>query len=139
MTLLLQLPQHFGHDDKLAARLGHRLDLEQAVRCDGAFFGSGREQVRMVGNLLQLHHDVEKRGLRARLCPQGFEVVGQDALVELSLHRRQVGSDDELGLGGHALQHVGLHSPKHVGTEELVQLVDLLFLSDVGEVRLEGT
>ena len=98
VALLLQLSHHLGHDDQLAASLSHGLDLKEAVRTNGGFFGGRGKEVRMVGHLLQLHHDVEERGLSSRLGPESLKVVSQNAFVELALHRSKVGSDDELGL-----------------------------------------
>jgi hypothetical protein len=60
--------------------------------------------------------------------------VREDAFVELFLHGSQVGAHDELGLGGHALEHVSLHAPQHVRAKQLVQLVHLLLLGDVREI-----
>ena len=91
----------------------------------------------MVGDLLELHHDVEERRLSPGLSSEGFKIVGEDVLVELSLQRSQVGSHNELRLGRHALEHVGLHSAQHVRAEKLVKLVYLLLLGDVSEVCLD--
>ena len=114
MALILQLAQHLGHQDQLTARLGHGFDLEKSIWRNGSLFGSCRHQVWMVSNLLELHHDVEERRLSAGLGSERLEVVSQDVLVELSLQRSQVGSHDELRLGWHALEHVGLHTAQHV-------------------------
>jgi hypothetical protein len=76
MALLFQLSHHLRHDDQLAARLGHGLDLEEAVGTNRGFFGGCRKEVGVVGDLLQFHHDVEERRLSSGLGPEGLEVVG---------------------------------------------------------------
>ena len=95
---VLQLAQHLGHELQLAAGLVHGIDLEEAGGRDGRLLRRGGEKVRVVGHLLQLHHHVEEGGLGAGLGPQRLEVVREDALVVLLLHRGQVGPHDELGL-----------------------------------------
>ena len=47
------------------------------------------------------------------------------------LHGAEVYPDDELALGGDALQHVGLETPQHMGSQKVMQLLDLVLLGDV--------
>lgn len=53
------------------------------------------------------------------------------------LHRAELHSDDELRLGGHVFEDVGLQPPEHVRTQHVVQLLDLVLLRDVGELLQE--
>ena len=54
------------------------------------------------------------------------------------LHRAQLHSDNQLGLGGHVLEDVGLQPPQHVGPQQVVELLDLVLLGDVGELLQEA-
>lgn len=56
----------------------------------------------------------------------------------LLLHGAQLHSDDELGLGGHVLEHVGLQPPQHVRPQQVVELLDLVLLGDVGKLLQEA-
>ena len=63
--------------------------------------------------------------------------MSQNVTVKLLLHLSQVCPDDELRLCRNVLQDVALHSAKHVRAEQLVELVDLLFLGNVSKVGLK--
>ena len=75
--------------------------------------------------------------LRQRANPLTLVVPGEDVLVVLLLHGGEFDSDDELGLRGHAQQHVGFESTQHVRTQHVVQLFDLFLLRDVAKNVLE--
>lgn len=53
------------------------------------------------------------------------------------LHGAELHSDDELGLGGHVFEDVGLQSPEHVWTQHVVQLLDLIFFCNVCKLLQE--
>ena len=91
----------------------------------------------MVGALLELHHDIKEGHLGPTLSVQGVKVPGKNILVHLLLSRGQIGPHNKLGLGRHVLEHVGLHTPQHVGTQELVQHAHLFLLGNVLEGALE--
>lgn len=138
MPLILKYLQHLGKQNELPRRLDQPLNLVSSAGPHLRLFGRYRKQVRMVAALLQIHHDVEQRhGLPAALRVQRLVVARQNVLVVLLLHRRQLDAHDELRLGRHVLEHVGLESPQHVGPEQLVQLLHLILLGDVGELVLE--
>lgn len=54
------------------------------------------------------------------------------------LHGAELHSDDELSLGGHVLKDVGFQPPQHVRTQHVVELLDLILLSDVGKLLQEA-
>ncbi len=47
------------------------------------------------------------------------------------LQRAQLHSDNQLGLGGHVLEDVGLQPPQHVRPQQVVELFDLILFGDV--------
>lgn len=53
------------------------------------------------------------------------------------LHGAELHSHDELRLGGHVFEDVGLQPPEHVRAQHVVQLLDLVLLRDVGELLQE--
>ena len=59
------------------------------------------------------------------LAVERLEVPRENELVVLLLHGGELDADDELGLGGHVLEHVGLEAAEHVRPEEVVQLLHL--------------
>lgn len=50
------------------------------------------------------------------------------------LHRAQLHSDNQLGLGGHVLEDVGLQSAQHVRPQQVMELLDLVLLGNVSEL-----
>lgn len=54
------------------------------------------------------------------------------------LHLTQLHTDDQLGLGRHVLEHVRLEPPQHVGPQQIMQLLDLVFFGDVGKLFQEA-
>lgn len=50
------------------------------------------------------------------------------------LHRAQLHSDNQLGLGGHVLEDIGLQPPQHVRPQQVVELLDLVLLRDVSKL-----
>ena len=53
------------------------------------------------------------------------------------LHGAELHSDDELSLGGHVLEHVCLQSPQHVGSQHVMELLDLVLFSNVCKLLQE--
>lgn len=53
------------------------------------------------------------------------------------LHLTELHADDELGLGRHILEHISLEPPQHVRPQQVVQLLDLVFLGDVSKLLQE--
>lgn len=53
------------------------------------------------------------------------------------LHRAQLHSDNQLGLGGHVLEDVGLQPPQHVRSQQVVELLDLVLLGDISKLLQE--
>ena len=58
-------------------------------------------------------------------------------LPPLLLHGAELHPDDELCLGGHVFEHVGLQPPQHVGAQHVVELLDLVLFGDVRELLQE--
>lgn len=56
----------------------------------------------------------------------------------LLLHGAQLHPDDQLRLGGHVLEDVSLQPPQHVRPQEVVKLLDLVLLGDVGKLLQEA-
>ena len=56
----------------------------------------------------------------------------------LLLHGAELHPDDELRLGGHVLEDVGLQPPQHVGPQHVVELLDLVLLGDVRKLLQEA-
>lgn len=54
------------------------------------------------------------------------------------LHLTQLHTDNQLGLGRHVLEHVRLEPPQHVGPQQIMQLLDLVFFGDVGKLFQEA-
>lgn len=54
------------------------------------------------------------------------------------LHGAELHPDDELRLGGHVLEDVRLQPPEHVGAQQVVKLLDLVLLGDVGKLLQEA-
>lgn len=54
------------------------------------------------------------------------------------LHLAQLHADNQLRLGRHVLEHVGLEPPKHVWPQQVMQLLDLIFLGNVGKLLQEA-
>lgn len=52
----------------------------------------------------------------------------------LLLHGAQLHSDDQLGLGGHVFEDVGLQSSQHVRPQQIVELFDLVLFGDVSKL-----
>lgn len=50
------------------------------------------------------------------------------------LHRAQLHSDNQLGLGRHVLEDVSLQPPQHVRSQQVVELLDLVLLRDVSKL-----
>lgn len=44
------------------------------------------------------------------------------------LHLAQLHSHDELRLGRHVLEHISLEPPQHVGTQQVMELFNLVLL-----------
>lgn len=44
------------------------------------------------------------------------------------LHLAQLHSHDELRLGWHVLEHISLEPPQHVGTQQVMELFNLVLL-----------
>jgi len=53
------------------------------------------------------------------------------------LHLAQLHSHNQLRLGGHVLEDVRLEPPQHVGTQQIVELFDLVLLGDVCKLLQE--
>ncbi len=68
---------------------------------------------------------------------EGLVVLGQNELVVLALHWRHVNAHDELGLGGHVLEHVGLEAAQKMGAEQVVEFLHLVVLGEVAELAQE--
>lgn len=63
--------------------------------------------------------------------------------MELSLHHSllhlaQLHTDDQLCLGRHVLEHIGLEPPEHVRPQQVVQFFDLVFFGDVSKLLQEA-
>jgi len=56
----------------------------------------------------------------------------------LLLHGAELHADDELRLGGHVLEDVGLEPAQHVGPQHVVELLDLVLLGDVRKLLQEA-
>lgn len=54
------------------------------------------------------------------------------------LHGAQLHPDNQLGLGGHVLEDVGLQPPQHVRPQEVVKLLDLVLLGYVSKLFQEA-
>lgn len=54
------------------------------------------------------------------------------------LHGTQLHSDDQLGLGGHVLEDVGLQPPQHVRPQKVVELLNLVLFGDVSKLFQEA-
>mmetsp|Transcript_16568 Transcript_16568/g.46328 ORF Transcript_16568/g.46328 Transcript_16568/m.46328 type:complete len:265 (-) Transcript_16568:1680-2474(-) len=83
-----------------------------------------REQVRVVANLAQLHHDIVQTATGR--CPSTLLVdrLAADLLVEFLLPRRQVASQNLLDLFGQLIQYFALDAPQHERTQQFVQTMD---------------
>lgn len=133
-----------------------------------SYNGSGGEEVGVVAALLEVHDNVEQRNLvSSSFGVEGLKVFRQDKFVVLPTNRRhkrlhfsfsyllhffplfhlshdsllhgaELHSDDELCLGGHVLEDVGLQPPEHVWTQHVVQLLDLVLLSNVSKLLQEA-
>lgn len=53
------------------------------------------------------------------------------------LHLAQLHSHDQLCLGRHVLEHICLEPPQHVGTQQIMELFDLVLLGDVCKLLQE--
>lgn len=58
--------------------------------------------------------------------------------IFLLLHGTQLHSDNQLGLGGHVLEDVGLQSPQHVRTQKVMELLNLVLFGDVRKLFQEA-
>lgn len=67
-----------------------------------------------------------------------FKMQGNFLKNVVLLHGAQLHPDDQLGLGGHVLEDVGLQPPQHVRPQQVVELLDLVLLGDVGEFLQEA-
>lgn len=56
----------------------------------------------------------------------------------LLLHGTQLHSDNQLGLGGHVLEDVGLQSPQHVRPQKVMELLNLVLFGDVRKLFQEA-
>lgn len=54
------------------------------------------------------------------------------------LHGTQLHSDNQLSLGGHVLEDVGLQSPQHVRPQKVVELLNLVLFGDVSKFFQEA-
>lgn len=117
----------------------------------------------MVAAFFQVHDDIEQRNLvSTTFGVEGLKVFGQNKLVVLPanrtykhltcdlpdvsirllprdslLHGAELHSDYELRFGGHVLEDVGLQPPEHVRAQHVMQLLDLILLSNVGKLLQE--
>ena len=57
--------------------------------------------------------------------------------VHSLLHGAELHPDDELRLGGHVFEDVRLQPPEHVGSQHVVQLLDLVLFGDVSKLFQE--
>lgn len=55
----------------------------------------------------------------------------------LLLHRAQLHSDNQLGLGRHVLEDVSLQPSQHVRPQQIVELLDLVLLGNVSKLFQE--
>ena len=53
------------------------------------------------------------------------------------LHGAELHSDNEFSLGGHVFEDISLQSPQHVGSQHVVELLDLVLFSDVCKLLQE--
>ena len=56
----------------------------------------------------------------------------------LLLHGAELHSDNQLCLCRHVLEHVSFQPPEHVGAEQVVELLDLVLLRNVGKLLQEA-
>lgn len=54
------------------------------------------------------------------------------------LHLAQLHADNQLSLRRHVLEHISLEPPQHVRPQQVVQLLDLVFLGDVSKLLQEA-
>ena len=54
------------------------------------------------------------------------------------LHLAQLHADNQLSLCRHVLEHISLEPPQHVRPQQVVQLLDLVFLGDVSKLLQEA-
>lgn len=54
------------------------------------------------------------------------------------LHLAQLHTDDQLGLGRHVLKHISLEPPQHVRSQQVMQLLNLIFFGDVSKLLQEA-
>ena len=98
------------------------------------------DEPRVVGALLQLHHDVGEAALLVRpLALEDLEVLGEHGLVEHALLLTELDAHHELLLlRDEVAQHVSLHPAQDVRRQHAVQLADLVLVVEGLEGSLEG-
>ena len=123
-----------GVDERAEARrLVARRDAGVEAR------GRGREEERVVAELLQLDDDVQQGGAARALhaLVERREVARDDVAVVLALERRLRDAEDELLLLRQVLLDVALDAPQQVRLDELVQLGDLVLVGQGAVPPLE--
>ena len=120
-------------------QLHHDVD-KRSVLSTGFHIQSCMTRMKSLNERISTRRDVtlgSRKRIKVETKPLTLVVSSENVLVVLLLHGGEFDSNDELCLGGHSEQDVGLESTQHVGSQHVVKLFDLLLLGDVAEDVLE--